>query len=158
MPQSRVEIPEISERRLGYLARIIRPVVSLTTAPYGRWPEEEVNTYWLRMPRNLREDNFLKQKSKGRPLRLVKERLITTLHRPGSGGVVFSPTIAEVLAQIPEEYLRKDLPSGYRIIAFETYLENRDPEYNETGEYHKARTALLVQGSPVAGTFRTHYC
>lgn len=157
MSKTRVEIPQISNRRLGYLARIIRPVMSLTTRPLGRWPDEEVNTYFLRLPKDLRTFNFLKEPVKGKPLRLVEEHRLRTLHTPGSAGRVFHPTIAEVLAQIPDYYLPEGPLPANRAVAFETFLENRDPEEDESGEFHVATTVLLVKGSPIAGTFMTHY-
>ena len=155
MPQTRVEIPEISNRRLGYLARIIRPVMSLTTRPIGRWPTDEVRTYYLRMPRNLREDNLREQPTYGKPLRLVYERKITTIHQLDSRG--FHPTIAEVLAQIPLELLQRDVPSGNRIIAFETFLEKQTPDFTPGDRFYEATTVFLVKGAPVAGTFRNFY-
>jgi hypothetical protein len=156
MPDTtRVEIPTISNRRLGYLARIIKPVMSLTTRPYGRWPEEEVNTYHLCMPENLREGNLRAQRVTGGPLRLSKVAKITTLHQLDSRG--FWPTVAEVLAQIPDDLLRKDVPSGNRLIAFETFLEGPDPEFTPDDRFYKATTILLTKGKPAAGTFRTFH-
>ncbi|MEK7135319.1 MAG: hypothetical protein AAB780_01290 [Patescibacteria group bacterium] len=153
MPSTtRVEIPEffeISNRRLGYLARKIRPVVSLTTLPEGIWPADEVRTYFLKLPKDLREHNFLLEQSVGQPVRFAKVHRLQTYHIPGSAGSVFHPTIAEVLAQIPKEYIGET-------VAFETFLETYNPS-SPNGWHHQATTVLLRRASPVSGTQRTHY-
>lgn len=147
---TRVGVPEISNRRLGYLARKIRPVVSLTTLPRGVWPQDEVKTYFLALPKNLREHNFLLEKRVGSPVRFAKIQRLQTYHYRGSGGQVFHPTIGEVLVQIPKQYIDET-------IAFETFLENFDPDYSACGYFHQATTVLLRRASPVSGTQRTHY-
>ncbi len=164
MPETRVGIPEISNRRLAYLARIIRPVVSLITLPMGHWPQEIVETYYIKLPRrfDLRQYNFLDRYSRGiskNPTRFVKEARITTYHTPGLAGRVFHPTIAEVLAQIPERYLDPKNPPGCKIVAFETFLEKDYPEEVKLGNSycHQGTTVLLTQGSPVSGLGRFHY-
>ena len=155
---SKTEIPEISDSMLQELIKKIRPVISLRTTPLGRYPIEEVCTYYLKLPKLLRKENFLNQKRafSFRSVRLVEEGKIQTLHIPGSMGRIFHPTIAEVFAQIPESYLRKDVPSGRKIVAFETFLEKNDPEYQENTGLHIATTVLLSKGSKVSGTMR-HY-
>lgn len=159
MPNARVEIPEISNRRLGRLVRRIKPVICLTTVPLGRYPQDEIRVYFLELPRDLRRENFLNQPHLGRvPFRLVVERSIITLHVPGSAGRVFSPTIAEVLSQIPDQYLFDSggLPANH-IVAFETFLKEQCAGYDESGRYHVATTVLLTKASPDFGTLRTHY-
>ncbi|MDO8471078.1 MAG: hypothetical protein Q7S49_00505 [bacterium] len=160
MLKTRVEIPEISNRRLGRLVRRIKPVVSVTTLPMGRYPQDEVRVHFLELPRDLRGGNFLNRSRLGRvPFRLVEERRISTLHVPGSAGRVFSPTIAEVFSQIPDQYLfdSGQLPANH-IVAFETFLEERDPKYDESGRFHVATTVLLTKASPDSGlVMRTHY-
>jgi len=153
MPNARVEIPEISNRRLGRLIRRIKPVVSITTLPMGRYPQDEVCVYFLELPWYLRRENFLNQHHLGRvPFRLVEVERITTLHVPGSMGRGFHPTIAEIFAQVPEQYLDSD------IVAFETFLEQHDPKYDEGGTFHVAMTVLLAKASPDSGlVMRTHY-
>ena len=154
LPITRVEIPEISNRRLGYLVRIIRPVISLISLPMGRWPQDEVRTFFLSLPKDLRGENFLNQgRIPRKPVRLAKEAEIRTLHTPGSAGRVFHPTIAEVLAQIPECYYGKNCLPANRIVAFETFLEDAIPGYEESGGFHVARTVLLVPASPDSGEF-----
>lgn len=152
---TRVEIPKISNRRLGYLARRIRPVVCLTELPRGRWPEDLSRSYWLKMPKDLRQDNFLHQRSLNETPRLVQEGKCTTLHVPGSAGRVFHPTIAEVLAQLPSWYTDEESC----VVAFATYLEQHEPLCDDSGHFHVATTVLLAKGSPInrAGKERTFY-
>lgn len=129
----------------------------------GHWPQEVVETYFLNLPKgfNLRTHNFLAQPTiLKKPVRLVKEARITTYHVPGSAGRVFHPTIAEVLTQIPKEYLDPKNPPGRVIVAFETFLEKDYPEEVQSGYhyYHEATTILLTKGSPVSGFARAHFC
>ncbi|GEM_PF-3053166 len=161
MGYSGMEIPDISNRRLGRLARLIQPVISLTTTPIGRWPQEEVRVYYLKRPKDLRLDNFLVGPHlRPVPFRLCAEGRIKTLHVPGMmlGRRVFYPTLDEVFAQIPEQYLfdSGELPANH-IVAFETFLEGPFPSFDESGRFHVATTVLLTKGAPDFGTMRTHY-
>ena len=154
----RVEIPEISDERLKELARIIRPVVSLNTLPLGRYPQEEVGTYFLRLPKkltDLRQLNFLLLKNERRSVRLFVVSRIKTLHTTGSAGRLFHPTIAEVFAQIPDRLLQDTRPEN-RITAFETFQERRG-ERDESGDFHIATTVLLREGSRPSGKGAIHY-
>lgn len=159
MSATRVGIPEISNRQLGYLARIIKPVISLEVLPLGRWPRDEVRVYFVRLPKNLREDNFLFEPTfVGKPVRLTEAGRITTLHVPGSAGRVFSPTVAEVLAQIPERFLGQGVLPDDRITAFETFLPGRDPGFDESGQFHIATTVILSPAAPNSRVLqRLHY-
>ena len=157
---TRVEIPEISDKKLGYLARKIRPVVSCEELPLGRWPRDNVRVHFLRLPRNLRGFNFLKEpRAKQCTFPLTQIGYIFTLHTPGSMGRVFHPTIAEVLAQIENENLgSRDRDWRKQIIAFETFLEEYDVRYDESGRFHIAKTVLLGKGFPRNGNLqRLHY-
>ncbi len=164
MPNSRVEIPEISNRRLGYLARIINPVISYRICPRGQWPQDRIVTRFIKLPRDLRRSNFLVGVKLGRVARFNRVTTLETFHTLGSGGRVFSPTIAEVLAQIPEIYLSDsptDPETPGKVIAFETFLPDRDPTMQGSlsdGYFHVARTVLLTQVLPDSGILeRFHY-
>lgn len=128
----RSQIPKISDEDLKRLSRRIRPVISLVTLPMGRYPQDELRAYYLSRPKDLRGINFLKGK-KRRKAHLVELARITTLHTLGSAGREFHPTIAEVLSQIPKDFLE-------RTVAFETLPAE---EYDESGHFHKATTVLL---------------
>lgn len=149
------KIPEISNRQLEKLARVIRPVVSLTVLPRGRYPQDEVRTFFIKLPRkfDLRGHDF-RAHPRGKEVRLVEEERIKTLHVPGSAGRVFHPTIAEVLAQIPERYFRE----AVHVIGFETIQEDYDPKYDESGYFHVATTVLLRLASRPSGYLeKAHY-
>lgn len=160
----RVEIPEISNRRLGYLARIIRPVISYRICPRGQWPQDEVRTHFIKLPKDLRGDTFLKNISLGRVARFNQVAKLRTFHELGSAGREFFPTIAEVLAQIPEEYLGSgpiDPEDPGKVIAFETFLPDQDPVMHGSlsgGYFHAAITVLLTKALPYSKTLeRFHY-
>lgn len=147
-------IPEISNRRLEKLVRVVRPVISLVTLPQGRWPQDEVRTFFLKLPKDLRLGNLLDQPRLGQVL-LVKERVVTTFHVPGSAGRVFSPTAAEVFAQIQQYCGEGGLDP---VIAFETFLPEHQVRFDESGRLHVATTVLLCRASRNTGELmRYHY-
>ena len=73
-----------------------------------------------------------------KPLKIARglEKIIDieTLHTWGYYGI-FKPSIEEVLAQIPREYID-------RVSAFETQLVSLDPSVAIRGDYHVAMTSL----------------
>ena len=145
------EIPYISDEKLKELSRVIRPVASHRVFPYP-----EVLMYFLPLPRNLRTENFL-QRGRGwfsRPVRLTEVVRLKTLHGLNRGGSMFCPSIAEVLAQIPEQYLDQTKPEDMCIVAFETYQEGEEATYE--GEYRIGTTVLFRKGPPVHGLVRVH--
>ena len=153
-----MEIPEISNSRLAKMAKLVRPVMSFHILPLGKWPQDEVQTYFIKLPEDFRVHNFLSKVKHLKQVDLVREVRIRTFHSSGSGGTVFHPTIAEVLAQITERYLDQKNPPGCKIVAFETFFEKRDPEYDESGNFHIATTVLLIKVSPRSGILqRVHY-
>jgi len=158
MPQ-KAEIPEISNRELKRRARLIRPVVSIMTMPMGVWPQEQVQTYFLDRPWSpdgLRDENILTQRTLKRGV-FTEIARFKTFHVPGSAGVQFHPTMAEVLAQIPDGYFdRSGRVDTHGVIAFEVFLPERDPKYDQSG-LHEAITVLLAKASPRAGSCRFHY-
>lgn len=134
-------IPEISNRRLKKLARQIRSVVCFTKLPMGKYPQDDVRAYYIDFPKDLRGHNFLHRPRRRGRAHVVQLCKIKTFHVPGSAGREFHPTIAEVFAQIPQDFLDQ-------IVAFETLRPSlQDGEYDETGTFHVTTTVLLERAS-----------
>lgn len=117
-------IPEISDAKLEELYKRIKPVV-------GR----KGKLYYIK-DEDLRKVAFTwepKLKNKAKKL----ERLcdITTYHTYGYHGF-FKPSIAEVIAQIPENYLDET-------VAFETFTDLTLE--NIVGNYHVTTTRLYTK-------------
>ncbi len=122
-----VTLPMFRQERLLLLARAIRPVRS-----YEKNGQIEIH-YLVRC--GLHEPFYTVKRT---PANISEglERIgsITTLHVPGPG-MVFRPTIAEVLSQIPTEYIVMETA------AFETLQDAREP-LTKDGRYHRAITTL----------------
>ncbi len=124
---------EISDERLQELYQKIKPVVRFAKVSYGgqskceRHPEGDL--YFIEDV-DLRKTAFTwdpKPKEKAKKLKHLED--IKTFHTYGYYGF-FKPSIAEVIAQIPESLLEKT-------VAFET-LTGCQIE----GEYHSTVTRL----------------
>lgn len=131
--EKKVWIPKVPEERIRALAERIKPVV--------RRPRSRDLHYIV--PVDLFHVAYTwdpKLAEKATDLKAVCD--ITTYHTYGYHGF-FKPSIAEVLAQIPEEYLD-------RVVAFEIVESpntaddlNREREALNAG-YHVAKTRLYV--------------
>jgi len=121
------KIPEISDERLEELCEKIKPVVDNSRR------HDKVQLWYIKAvdPRDM---SFLwdpKPTKRARGLRKYKE--IVTLHSYGAP-VLFKPSIAEVLSQIPE----KDIDN---VAAFET----EHLGFSEGSNYHTAVTILYTR-------------
>jgi hypothetical protein len=91
-----LSIPRISNERLAELAKRIRPVV-----------RNDSNVLVYIEPCDLRNEAFTGSPKLARKANnLVKHAVIATLHTYGYYGC-FKPSIAEVLAQIPENLIEQ---------------------------------------------------
>lgn len=127
-----LEIPQISDERLSDLAVAIRPVYRLKgSLVFMRYPKSNIH---------LRTRSFLwAPKPAGRALALEQICVLNTLHTWNYYGI-FKPSIAEVLAQIPNELTSV-------AVAFETIGPADAAELNTQHEalhagFHVARTIL----------------
>ncbi|MBS3096982.1 hypothetical protein J4480_06115 [Candidatus Woesearchaeota archaeon] len=126
-------VPDISDERLEQLAIQIRPVARFV----GEKLHPGGELYYTKGPDNPRELRKKAYTWVAEPLRLATNLThyndITTYHEFGAS-VIFSATIAEVLAQIPEEDLE-------RAVAFESlYYHLTSQDIIEC--YHKTATRL----------------
>ena len=133
--EGKVWIPKVSRGRINKLAKRIKPVIQFTHSIFrGKRYIKPVDLFgvaytWDPKPRR-----------RARNLKPLCD--ITTYHAYGYYGC-FKPSVAEVLAQIPKEYLDK-------VIAFEIIRGpetaddlNREKEALQAG-YHVATTRLYV--------------
>ncbi len=130
------QIPEISDERLETLIKKVKPVVRcsrlLDTELVRPNPEGDLLCY-IKYD-DPRMDNFVqnpKPKSIAEGLKHLAD--IKTYHKFGVP-VIFSPSIAEVLAQIPKKYLDE-------AVAFET-IANGLSHDNLVDDYHVTVTRL----------------
>jgi hypothetical protein len=126
-------VPKISDTKLKKLAKRIRPVVRFAEGAKGKFPDPRGVLYYIK-PVHLRTGAFTWAPKPGRKagkLRLVDT--IQTYHEYGAPSL-FKPSVAEVLAQIPEKHLKN-------IVAFET----GGAEFSSSGEHHVAPTQLYVR-------------
>ena len=126
-------IPEVPKKRIEELAERIKPVVQF--ARKGKYYIRPVDLFGIAYTWDP------KSADKATGLKLLCD--ITTYHTYGYYGM-FKPSIAEVLAQIPAEYLDK-------VVAFEIVGSpetaddlNREHEAVNAG-YHVATTRLYVR-------------
>ncbi|HEY4506152.1 MAG TPA: hypothetical protein VJJ24_01765 [Candidatus Paceibacterota bacterium] len=133
---TRVWIPPITDEHLRELAGRIKPVIQFKHRGFRRKGRRYVK------PVDLRGVAYTWDPKPARPARDLEPIVdITTYHSYGAP-VFFKPSIAEVLAQIPAEYLDA-------VVAFEIVEspEHRDDLYRDGGEalnagYHVATTRL----------------
>lgn len=108
-------IPDISDERLESLVGKIKPVVRCSNFVYADIVEmnHEGDLLCYLEDVDPKMDNFVQNPKLGKVAEGLKHLAdIKTYHKFGVP-VVFSPTVAEVLAQIPEKYLDE-------VAAFET--------------------------------------
>ncbi len=132
--EKKVWIPEVTEDRIKELAERIKPVVQFDG---GKYYIELVLVDLFRTAYTWDP----KPANKATGLKLLCD--ITTYHTYGYHAM-FKPSIAEVLAQIPDDYLDK-------VVAFEIVRSpetaddlNREPEALKVG-YHVATTRLYAR-------------
>ena len=134
MVEERVWIPKVPKERIQELSELIRPVVQFD-GKGGRYIKP-VDLFGIAYTWDPEPED--------RATGLVSLCDITTYHSYGYHGF-FKPSIAEVLAQIPNEYVGK-------VVAFEIVEKpetaddlNRHIEALNAG-YHVAKTRLYVRG------------
>jgi hypothetical protein len=129
-------IPDISDKKLEMLVKKIKPVVRcsrLLDTELVRLNHEGDLLCYIEYD-NPRMDNFVqdpKPKSLAEGLKHFAD--VKTYHKFGVP-VLFSPSIAEVLAQIPKKYLDE-------VVAFETIAHGLN-EDNLVDDYHVTVTRL----------------
>lgn len=136
-------IPEVPKGRVQELAERIKPVVRFALGEKGLFRSSEGHLYYIK-PVDLFGIAYMwSPKPEEKVVGLKPLCDITTYHIYAYYGF-FKPTIAEVLAQIPAEYLDK-------VVAFEIVEGpetaddlNREPEAFNAG-YHVAITRLYVR-------------
>lgn len=127
-------IPEISDDRLTELAARIKPLArfvevgnKLMDAELAE-DENELGELYLIEPCDLRVVGFnTDPRPAGKAPQLRQVGVIKTFHTSSS---LFNPSIAEVLAQIPEEYIDsvthfetvRDFPQPQKHVGMETYF------------------------------------
>ncbi len=130
-------IPEISDQELHARYERIKPVVRYAEMRMGgksRLEEHAEGDHYHIEDVDLRRTAFTwAPKPTTRAPGLIELDTIATHHTYGYQGF-FKPSIAEVLAQIPEEYLGD-------VVAFETHYKGM------SGKYHSGHTILYRQKS-----------
>ena len=131
-------IPEISDERLETLAARIKPVIRFQATTAGRFESIDRNPegkpFYIE-PVDFRRTAFTwDPKPTVEAEDIVPYKTIETFHTYGAP-VFFKPSIAEVLAQIPEEDLE-------RAVAFETGHHDMSAEHCLSDGYHWAATVL----------------
>lgn len=139
-------IPEISDEKLLELSQRIKPVIRFSRGLKGLFLSPEGIPYYIK-PVDLREMAFTWDATPSKKAKGLQEIVaIRTLHSYGYHGL-FKPSIAEVIAQIPEEFLD-------RVVAFEIVDQPetaadfyRDEEMREAFDagYHTAFTMLYAR-------------
>ena len=125
-------IPKISDKKLNELYERIRPVIRYAEVKYGGKTHYEKHSegdlYYIKKvdPRGVAFTWSPEPDEKASGL--VEMTDITTYHSYGYHGF-FKPSVAEVLAQIPEKYLDD-------VVAFQT------GGASIAGDYHSATTIL----------------
>lgn len=100
-------IPKISNEKIQEMLNKMAPVVK------GEREEESQELFWIEIP-HAREVSFIwSPVLKGKAVGLKKVSSIQTFHSYGYYSF-FKPSLAEVLSQIPEQYLDGS------VVAFET--------------------------------------
>ncbi|OVE74468.1 hypothetical protein BVX95_02370 [archaeon D22] len=133
-----MSIPKISDKKMNELYSRVKPVVRCAEVRYAGQVNYELHDkgdlYFIEEV-DPREVAFTwDPKPKERADGLIELAQINTLHTYGYHGF-FKPSVAEVLSQIPQEYLSD-------VVAFET-------EYaGFSGSYHAGQTKLYRSSNP----------
>ena len=136
MSEEAIKIPEISDGVLRELAETIKPLVRRAGELF--YVEEH----------KLRKTSFTWLDPKEQASGLKEVARISTLHGYGYPGF-FKPSVGEVLAQLPPEYLSEG------VVAFETRGPDTPKEFYKTEEtkaafeagFHTAETILYKKES-----------
>ncbi len=134
-------IPKISNKRIAELLKTIQPLAQ----NFGAGP-----LYTL-VPCDARDFSFNWKDKLELATNMIAIGHITTFHTFGYHGL-FKPSIAEVLAQIPKEFLD-------RTVAFSTTIhgdifDSTSDHFSACKEYHKARTTLYAKITAVSVLIR----
>jgi len=133
-------IPEISNERLKELVKRIRPVVRYAKGEKGLFESGEGIPYYIKPvhPRNVSYLWNAKPVKMAAGLATLTD--ITTYHTYGYHGF-FKPSIAEVIAQIPEKHI--DRIMAFEIIESPETADDLNLHLQELNEgYHVAVTRL----------------
>ena len=127
-------IPEISNKRLKELCKRIKPVERFADGPDGLFRSLGGWLYYIRdvNPRNVAFT--WDPKPTERAIGLKELCCIDTYHT-FAAPVCFKPTIAEVIAQIPEKLIDK-------VVAFETLSQDLSSA-NIADDYHHVTQTIL---------------
>ena len=133
-------IPEISDEKLAALLANISPLVrkrsgAVTGTPFA---DAEKSLHRIKLPANVRDVSFIWDPELLSPVderNLQILRLIPTYHTAGYIGLC-KPTIAEVLAQIPEELVAS-------VAAFEVCVDNGVVELIDS-EYFRGHRLITI--------------
>ncbi len=139
----KVWIPEVSKERIVELGERIKPVVRFTRSWRGLSRSAEGHLRYIKS-HDLFNIAYTWAPKAAKATRGLKKLCdITTNHGFGYQGL-FKPSIAEVLAQIPAEYLDKVV--AFEIIKHPETVDdlNREHEALNAG-YHVATTRLYVR-------------
>jgi hypothetical protein len=133
---TRRKLPEISDEKLEKLLKDIKPVVRFSkknSSEAGLVRDDEGDLYFIEDvdPRGIAFTWDPKPTGIAERVNPNPYRTIQTIHSYGAPAF-FKPSIAEVLAQIPEEEYAK-------CVAFETDSNNG---FTQDSEYHTATTKL----------------
>lgn len=142
--KKKVWIPEVPKERILELAKRIKPVARFVEGELGFFQDFRGFLYYIE-PRDPWDDAFLSWNPKpARRAKGLKPLCVITTHHHSCSAELFEPSVAEVLAQIPEEHLDN-------VVAFEIVKcpESRydlaaNPEALNAG-YHVAITQLFVR-------------
>ncbi len=142
LTEKKNHIPEISDQKLQELCERIKPVIRFARGPKGLFRSREGYAYYIDPvdPRSIAFTWDPKPTKRATWLQSLCD--ITTYHTYNYYGL-FKPSIAQVIAQIPEEHIDK-------VVAFEIIicpetsadLNDYNKELNEG--YHVATTRLYI--------------
>jgi len=127
----KVWIPKISDERLNELAKKIKPVVRIKGQPRYIQPVDLRGVAYTWDP-----------KPAGHAKGLAELCVITTYHSYGAP-MFFKPSVAEVIAAIPEEHLDKVI--AFEIISSPNTADDLNAEHEALNAgYHVAKTRLYM--------------
>lgn len=134
---NRIWIPPISDVHLKRRAEHIRPIVRFAEGPKGHFRNLSGFPCYISIPGIHSRPYLHKPKYYKRDPKLEILTEITTFH-PFDLPLCFQPSVADVLAAIPEELVSK-------VIAFEIVELLEDAAATEAG-FHAAKTCLYTKG------------
>jgi hypothetical protein len=140
--QVSVHIPEISNEMLWELYSVIRPVVSFEWKNKQLVPSKEGLLFYIKTVNPISE-NFLWNPQPGEEATGLKMFCDITTYHSYTYNDCFNPTIAEVLSQIPDEYIGENGVAAFEIIKYPKKPVDFK-KYAWKG-YHVAKTRLYTK-------------